>query len=70
MKTTTKIQQAKPQVTLVGQDGNVFNLMGICSRALRKAGQSGNASEMIQKITKSGSYDEALMIMCDYCDVD
>jgi hypothetical protein len=27
----------KPVVQLVGEDGNVFNLLGICCRALKKA---------------------------------
>jgi len=29
----------KPKVTLTGADGNVFNLLGICTTALRQAGQ-------------------------------
>ena len=34
----------KPKVKLVGQDGNVFNLMGLCSSALKKAKQEENAN--------------------------
>jgi len=60
----------KPRVKLVGEDGNVFNLMAICSRALKNAGQSDKASEMVKKITNCGSYDEALAIMMDYCEVE
>ena len=29
----------KPKVKLIGEDGNVFNLMGLCVKALRKAGK-------------------------------
>ena len=60
----------KPKVKLIGQDGNVFNLIGICSRALKNAGQKEKAKEMSEKIFKCGSYSEALSIMMEYCDVE
>ncbi len=72
MKRTKKVkipEKIKPEVELVGQDGNVFNLMGICSKALRRAGQNEEAIEMNNKIRKASSYDDALCIMMDYCDV-
>jgi len=62
-------EKKKPRAKLVGENGNVFNLMGICSRALKEAGMNDEAKEMIGKITSSKSYDEALAIMSDYCDV-
>ena len=61
----------KPRVKLVGENGNVFNLMAICSRALKQAGMPEKASEMVNKITgEAESYDEALAIMMDYCEVE
>ena len=61
----------KPKAKLVGENGNVFNLMGICSRALKEAGLQDKAKEMTNKITTSAkSYDEALQIMMEYCDVE
>jgi len=60
----------KPKVKLVGENGNVFYLMAICSRALKNAGQADKAKEMCEKITSCGSYDEALAIMMDYCEVE
>jgi len=48
----------KPKVKLVGEDGNVFNLIGICSRALKNAGQGDKTKEMQSKILSCGSYDE------------
>jgi len=64
-------KKMKPRAKLVGEDGNVFNLMGICSRELRRAGMNEEAKEMIQKITTSAkSYDEALRIMMEYCEVE
>ena len=63
----TKTEIKKPKAKLIGQDGNVFNLIGICSQALNKAGQKDKVKEMQERIFKSGSYDEALRIMSDYC---
>ena len=60
----------KPKVKLVGEDGNVFNLIGICSRALKNAGQGDKAKEMSNKIFNCKSYSEALAIMMDYCEVN
>ena len=61
----------KPKAKLVGENGNVFNLMGICSRALKDAGMPDKATEMCDKIENTAkSYDEALGIMMEYCDVE
>ena len=64
------MEQKKPRVKLVGQDGNVFNLIGICAKALRKAGQNDAATEMTKECFSAGSYDNALQIMMKYCDVE
>ena len=60
----------KPTVQLAGQDGNVFNLIGICSKALKRAGQREQAKEMTTKCFAAKSYDEALQIMMTYCEVE
>lgn len=59
----------KPKVELVGQDNNIYVLVGLCSRALKKAGQFDEAKEMQEKIFKASSYDNALCILMDYCDI-
>ena len=60
----------KPKCKLVGEDGNIYNLMGIASRALKKNGLEEEAKEMFNKITtEAKSYDEALCIIMDYVDV-
>jgi hypothetical protein len=56
----------KPIARLVGADGNVFNL--IC-RALRDAGLNAEAEELSNRCMKAGSYDEALCIMAEYCEI-
>ena len=59
----------KPKVKLTGQDGNIFNLMGLASRALRKSNLYDEAKEMSKKIFACGSYDEALSIISEYCEI-
>lgn len=69
LKKENNMSNEKPIAKVVGEDGNVFNLIGICSRALKKAGMKEAAEEMTSRIFKSGSYDEALSIMGEYCDL-
>ena len=61
--------QQKPDCPLIGADSNVFNLMGIAARTLRENELPEQAEEMIQKVTSSGIYDEALGIISDYVNV-
>ena len=56
----------KPECQLTGMDGNVFNLIGLASKALKKAGYPDKAREMSNKVFACGSYDEALAIITDY----
>ena len=59
----------KPKCPLIGQNGNVFNLMGIASKTLKKNGMADEAKEMCSRITFSGSYDEALSIIDEYVEI-
>lgn len=58
----------KPEVKLVGEDGNVFNIIGRVSRALKKAGQPDQAKEFQEKAFSAKSYDEVLQLLHDYVD--
>lgn len=60
----------KPKCKLIGEDGNIFNLMGIASRTLKRAGLKEEAEEMVDRILKSESYDMALQIIMEYVDVE
>ena len=60
----------KPKCKLTGTNGNVFALMGVCSKALRGAGLNEKVSEMNTRIMSAGSYDEALQIMMEYVEVE
>lgn len=61
----------KLKCRLIGEDGNIFNLIGIVSRTLKEAGEPEKAEEMIRRITSDAkSYDEALAMLMEYVDVE
>lgn len=62
-------EKKKPDCKLIGEDGNIFNLMGIASKTLRQNGMAEQAVEMRDRICASGSYDEALCIIGDYVNI-
>lgn len=59
----------KPDCPLIGQDGNIFHLMGIVSRTLRQNGMAEQAAEMCDRIHISGGYEEALNILGEYVNI-
>ena len=65
MKETIK----KPKAKLIGENGNIFNLLGIASVVLRKEGMVDQIQEMNNRVWKSQSYDEALAIIMEYVEV-
>jgi hypothetical protein len=56
----------KPRVKLVGEDGNIFSIVGRCCRALRSAGAAEQADELSEKVMACKSYDEALQTVMKY----
>lgn len=62
-------EQEKPNCALIGQDGNIFNLVGIASRTLRRCGMAEQAKEMTDRVFASGSYNEALCIIGEYVNI-
>ena len=59
----------KPKLQLVGQDGNVFNVLG---QAIRSAKKAGWTKEKIDKFTAeatAGDYNHALKTCMDYFEV-
>ena len=59
----------KPKCPLIGQDGNIFNLMGIASKTLKRNGMYDEAKEMGSRISPSGSYYEALIVIVEYVEI-
>ena len=60
----------RPKMQLIGQDGNIFAIMGRASRLLKNAGQSDKAKEMCDRVTTSQSYSEALNIVSEYVETE
>lgn len=62
----------KPTCKLSGEDGNIFNLIGIANRTLKENGSLEMAREMQKRIIEgeAGSYDEALRIIMEYVEVE
>ena len=56
------------KVRIIGADGNVFNLLGICRRALGRAGKIELWDEFYKEAT-SGDYNHALATIADYFEV-
>lgn len=59
----------KPDCPLIGANGNIFNLIGIVSRTLKGHGLGEQATEMRERVLSSGSFDEALCIICEYVNI-
>jgi len=65
------VKAMKPKCRLIGENGNIYNLMGIASKTLREALEPEKADEMIKRITtEAKSYDEALVILMEYVDIE
>ena len=62
-------EQSKPDCRLIGENGNIFNLMAIASRTLRNCGMADEAKEMRERIMSSDSYEEALCVIGDYVNI-
>lgn len=64
------VQREKPDCELIGQDGNIYNLMGIASRTLRENGMGPEAKEMVARIdAEAQNYSEALNIIGEYVNI-
>ena len=47
-------------VELIGQNGNAFNILGICLRAMREADLPQEERDAFEKEATSGNYDHLL----------
>jgi hypothetical protein len=65
--TNTEGSDMKPIAKVTGYDSNVFVTLGICNKVLKKNNLNEQAEEMRTRVFKSGSYEEAIQIMSEYC---
>ena len=59
----------KPRCKLIGENGNIFNLMAIASKALKKVGMEKESKEMISEVMASENYFEAIAIISQYVEI-
>lgn len=61
----------KPIAKLTGEDGNIFSLIGIAVRAMKRAGVERDIIETMRaRIYDSNSYDEVVTIIMEYVEVE
>ena len=60
----------KPICKLIGEDGNIFNLINIVSKVLKNNDLHDEVKEMTDRIFNSRSYNEALRIISDYVEIE
>jgi hypothetical protein len=56
-------------VRLTAEDGNAFNILGICLRAMRRAGLSQEERDAFQAEAISGNYDHLLATCIEWFEV-
>ena len=54
------LERNRPKMNLIGQDGNIFGILGKAARLLRENGQPDQATEMTNRVFHSSSYEAAL----------
>lgn len=60
----------KPSVKLIGEDGNIFSILGRVSRTLKEAEKEDQVKEVSERVMASSSYGEALQIIMEYVEVE
>jgi hypothetical protein len=64
------MEDNKPEVKLIGEDGNAFAIIGRCRRAAKKAGWTEEQIERFTTEATSGDYDHLLQTVMEYFDVE
>ena len=59
----------KPDCALIGEDSNIFHLIGKASQTLKEHGMKEQAREMRDRIYQCQSYDSALCIIGEYVNI-
>lgn len=62
--------QPRPQLQLVGIDGNAFNIVGKAAKAMKRARCSAEHIKAYQAEAMSGDYDHLIQVTMTFCDCD
>lgn len=64
------IKTNKPTAVLSDTDGNVFAIIGVAVKALKKDGKPELAAEFKSKALSAHDYDSVIQLVMEYCDVE
>ena len=67
----------KPKIKLIGEDGNIFNLLAVARKRFRELKQETGDNtyqqqweELYDLVTESENYQEALLKFMDFFDIE
>jgi hypothetical protein len=60
----------RPEVELVGEDGNAFSILGRVKKALRRAGNDDAVVDSYLEQAMSGDYDHLLAVTLAFVEYD
>lgn len=65
------MKNTKPKLSLIENDGmDVLVLIGLASKALKRANLDIISNEMTIRLSATKSYGEALTIVKEYCEIE
>ena len=70
MQQESATREIRPKMKLIGQDGNIFAIMGRASRLLKNSGQGDKTKEMRDRVMSCDSYQKALNIISEYVETE
>ncbi len=59
----------KPEIGLLGEDGNAFAILGAARKAMRRNGWSDEEIKQYTTEATAGDYDHLLQVTLQYCEV-
>jgi len=62
--------KVRPEVTLAGTDGNVFNLIALVSKEMKSAGLGEDVDKMQRAAMNAPSYEHVMAVFLEYVDLD
>ena len=63
-------KQSGIRCRLIGEDGNIYNLLAIARNSLRRGGRADLIEPMTKAVFASKSYEEALARIAEYVRVE
>ena len=66
-----EVKYPQVKVKLVGEDGNIFFIMGRVTQAMRRAGLGQEIQkQFIKEVTSSHNYDNALQVVMKWVETE